>query len=400
MKLALPALCLCLVACPAAADADWKTAWDGTFYGYAKHDVWRDDSLLNPGNRVARLPERSATGEVRLNLKAEGESVRLTARAIATWQDSTDGFVHRQDGDAYLSQWQIRLRAAEGWHIAAGREVLNWGPAQFRSPSSPFYFDNGRRDPMRELVGMDSLKLTWTPDMQSSASLVHIFGTGHHGGQPDDWRNGWLAKLDQRGDDWAFGLVALKTQDTPAFYGAHGQSTLSDALLLYGEIASSTRPRALQPPNANGQPFEVVATSPRHTTALLGTAYTFENGQSLTAEYLHDGHGYSTAQEDAYFRRAIVQLATALGLAPRLLGRDYLHVVWQSNLMDESGYWRLMLSHNLGDHSSELAGYGETVISPKISAYTLAVLPFGDANQEFSALRRRSLTLGLKIALP
>lgn len=399
MKLALPALCLCL-ASSASAQADWRTAWDGTLYGYAKHNVWRDDSMLNPGNRIARLPERSAVGELRLNVKAESETLRLTARAITTWQESSDGFATRQDGDGYLSQWRIRLRAAEGWHIAAGREVLNWGAAQFRSPASPFYFDNGRRDPMRELVGMDSLKLAWTPDMQSSASLVRIFRTGHNTGATDEWHDGWLAKFDRRGDDWAFGLVALKTPDTPAFYGVHGQGTLSDALLLYGEIGSSTRPRALQPPDKPGQPFAVQATSPRRTSTLLGVAYTLENGQSLTAEYLHDGHGYTAAGEDAYFRRAIVQPATALGLAPRLLGRDYLHFVWQSNLMDETGYWRLMLSHNLTDHGSELAGYGETVLSQKVSAYGLVVLPQGNAHQEFSALLRRSLTLGLKIALP
>ena len=36
----------------------------------------------------------------------------------------------------------------------------------------------------------------------------------------------------------------------------------------------------------------------------------------------------------------------------------------------------------------------------EISAYALAVLPQGNARQEFSALVQRSLTLGLKIALP
>ena len=97
---------------------------------------------------------------------------------------------------------------------------------------------------------------------------------------------------------------------------------------------------------------------------------------------------------------AITQPGIAIGQAPRLLGRDYLHLVWQSNLMAETGYWRLMFSRNLNDDGNELAGYGETVLSPKISAYALAVLPQGNARQEFSALVQRSLTLGLKIALP
>ena len=399
MKLALLTFGACL-ATTATAQSDWLTTWDGMLYGYGKHSVLREDSILNPGNRLAHLPERSAVGELRLNLKAESETVRLTARAIATWQNRADSAATQQSDDAYLSQWQFRLRAAEGWHVAAGRDVLSWGPGQFRSPSNPFYFDNGRRNPMRELVGMDSAKISWTPDMQSSASLVHIFNTGHSTSQPDAWRAGWLAKFDRRGNDWTLGLIALKAPDTAAFYGAYGQNTLSDALLLYGELGSSTQPVALQSPADISQPFTVQANSPRRTTALLGAAYTFENSQSLSVEYLHDGHGYTAAQESAYFQRDITQPGIALGQAPRLLGRDYLHLVWQSNLMAETGYWRLMFSRNLNDDGNELAGYGETVLSPKISAYALAVLPQGNARQEFSALVQRSLTLGLKIALP
>ena len=33
------------------------------------------------------------------------------------------------DSDAWFSQWQLRVRAAEGWHVAAGRDLLNCGPA-------------------------------------------------------------------------------------------------------------------------------------------------------------------------------------------------------------------------------------------------------------------------------
>jgi len=35
-----------------------------------------------------------------------------------------------------------------------------------------------------------------------------------------------------------------------------------------------------------------------------------------------------------------------------------------------------------------------------MSVYVLAVLPIGNARQEFSALFQNSVTLGLKIALP
>jgi hypothetical protein len=257
---------------------------------------------------------------------------------------------------------------------------------------------------MRELVGMDSLKLSWTPDMQSSAMLGHVIGPGQGGPQPDiwrdKWRDSWLAKFDQRGDEWAYAVLAAKAPDLPTFYGAYGQVTLSDALMLYGEFGSSAPALALQSPADSGQPFTVQTGSSRHATTLVGTSYTFEDGKSLAVEYLHNGHGYTPAQEATYFQRATSSPSMALGLMPSLLGRDYLHLVYQSNVMDEHGYWRLMYTRNLTDGSNEYSVYAERTLSSRIGAYILATLPQGSARQEFPALLENSFTLGVKIALP
>ncbi len=398
----LVALSLCAVFSTAcAAESDWRTSWDGVLYGYAGNTSPRTDSVLNPGNLLARLPQNSATDEFRLNLKAGNETWRFTARPIVLAQDSHDAFGAQRLREAYLSQWQVRLRASEAWSIAAGREVLNWGPAQFRSPSSPFYFDNGRSNPMRELSSLDTLKLSWNPDMQRTLTLARITGSGHIAQDP--WRNSWLLKADQRGENWAGGLALAQMPGQGVFAGLHGQLTDSDALLLYAEAASSTRTNVLQSPADPILPFTLSPRSARRTTALLGTAYTFENGQSLNAEYLHDGHGYRAAQESAYFTRAAASpllAAQALGNAPPLLGRDYLHLVWQSNLMESGGYWRAMASHSFSDNGNEFSAYGELALSGHLTAFALAVLPSGNARQEFSSLYARSLSAGLKVALP
>ena len=370
-------------------------------YGYANSMGLSEDSVLNSGNRLARLPQRSDVAELRFNFKAENETVRFTARPVASVRELRSVFGTQQLGEAYLSQWQVRIGIAEAWNIAAGREVLNWGAAQFRSPSSPFYFDNGRSDPLRELSGVDALKLSWTPDMRRTLTLARIIGSGHIA--QDRWRNSWLAKFDQRGDGLAYGVVAAKTPHLADFYGAHGQATLSDALLLYGEAGSSARAAALQSPADVAQPFVVPVQSPRRTTILIGSAYTFEDGKSLSAEYLHEGHGYTSAQQNAYFARAAASplwAGQALGYAPPLLGRDYLHLVWQSNLMESGGYWRVMATHSFADNGNELSGYGEIALNGHVTAFALAVLPAGNARQEFSSLLRNSLTAGLKVALP
>jgi hypothetical protein len=393
-------LVLCAIASTACAEeSDWRASWDGTLYGYANSMVVRDDSVLNPYNQIARLPQRSDVAELRLNLKAESETVRVTARPIAIMRESRNAFGTQQRNEGYLSLWQVRVRAAESWNVAAGRDVLNWGAGQFRSPSSPFYFDNGRTDPMRELVGMDVAKVSWTPDMQSSTTLARVVRSGYGAARPDAWRNSWLAKFDTRGEEIAWGAVAAKAPHLGAFFGAHGQYTMSDELMLYGEFGSSVLPVALGSPEDVTQPYLIQSPSARGNAMLAGSSYTFESGQSLMLEYLHDGHGYTRAQEAAYFERATTQFGLPLGLMPRLLGRDYFHAVWQANMMSETGYWRLMYTRNLTDNGNEVAAYGETTLHPRLSIYGLAVLPLGGARQEAGALFTRSVTLGLKSSM-
>jgi hypothetical protein len=361
-------------------------------YGYMNNTGLRTDSVLNPG--IAHLPQHSITGDMRFNFKTGNDMLHLTLRPILLVQDNNLA-VQR---DAYLSQWQLRLHTSDAWSIAAGRELLNWGPAQFRSPSSPFYFDNGRSNPMRELSGVDTLKLSWNPDIQHTLTLAHITGSGHI--SQDSWRNSNLLKLDRRGEDWATGFVAVKTQNRAAFFGAYAQLTTNDMLLVYTELSSATRANALNSPADTALPFSVTAESSRKLTGLAGLTCTFEDGNSLTAEYLHDQHGYTATEEQAFFQRAATQPAWILGLGPALPGRDYLHLVWQSNMIESSNYWRLMFTHNITDRSNELGTYGEYNLNPHISAFILGVLPAGSARQEFSTLFRYNLTAGLKFALP
>lgn len=391
---------LLVAAMPLHADeSDWRTSADATLYTYASRMKLRDDSILNPYNQIARLPQASEVAELRAGFKLDNETVRLTGRFIASTRELRNGFGSESRSEGYASLWQVRVHAAEGWNVAAGRDVLNWGAGQFRSPSSPFYFDNGRTDPMRELVGMDVVKVSWTPDIQNSLTVARIVRSGYGTAEPDAWRNSWLAKFDTRSDEIAWGAVAAKAPHLGAFYGAHGQYTMSDELMLYGEFGSSVLPVALGSPEDATQPYLIQSPSRRGNALLAGSSYTFENGHSLALEYLHDSHGYTQAEEAAYFRRATTQFGLPLGLMPRLLGRDYLHAVWQANMMSETGYWRLMYTRNLTDNGNEFAAYGEASLHPRLSIYGLAVLPLGNARQEAGALFTRSVTVGFKSAI-
>ena len=390
-----------ITASAALADDGWQTSIDGNLYGYATHSSLDEHTPLNRGNRVAQLAERGRIAEWRLNMKAESTDWRLTARPILHSETVHNAFADGHADDAYLSQWQIRYRLNAQWHLAAGRDVLNWGPAQFRSPSSPFYFDNGRSDPLAEIGGVDTLKLSWTPDIRRSITVARIVDGGHLPRDPDPTRDSWLLKAEQRDDAAAYGIVVHKAPKYPTFFGAFAQATLSDAILIYAEASSATLAHTLVATDSVTQPFAVTDHSPRQTTALVGTSYTFENGQSMALEVLQNGHGYSAAQESTYFGLVVQAPGLLLGYAPPLLGRDYLHAVWQSNTMDEQGFWRLMASHNLTDHSSELAFYGERVLSSRITAFVMAMATTGTRHSEWGAgLLDNRVSLGVKIALP
>lgn len=383
----------------AGAD-DLRGGWDAALYLQADSARARQDGPLNPG--LARLDEDRQTLELRANLKLDGEAWHLGLRPILSLRhdDLETGAVVRQ---GYLSQWQWRLRLTEHSALSLGREPTHWGPAQFRSPSSPFYFDNGRADPSRELSGVDDVKLAWTPDAKRVFSLAYVQDRGHAAPADDPWRDTWLARGEWRGAEGSLGLALAKAPERGAFLGAYAQWTASDAWLLYAEAASSTQAAALQSPAEPARPFALVNESARRGVVLLGATRTLENGQSLTLEWLHNGHGFTPAESAALFGRAADDpgaAGLALGHLPALLGRDYLHLVWQSNPLDSGTYWRLMASHNLDDASSQWAAYVDHPLNGHLSLYALGVANTGGGRGEFAALLERSLSVGVRLALP
>lgn len=400
-------LCLLFLSASALADDDWRSSWDIALHATGGAAHLQTDSVLNPANAFARIGEYTSGAEARINFKLEsnvrGLPVKLSLRPILSSQRSDDGTSSTSENDAYLSQWQLRAALTDTVSLSLGREVMNWGPAQFRSPSSPFYFDNGRANPSRELSGVNAAKLAWSPDANTFLSLAWVENRGMNTNTADAWQRTWLAKGELRGDDWTGGLILARAAGRKPFYGAYAQWTPNEAWLLYGEASSVTHAEALVSAANPLLPFNLQAESARHSIALLGAARTFENGQSLSLEYLRNDHGYSSAETAAYFSRAAANpavAALALINRPPLLGRNYLHLVWQSNQLDDGDYWRAMWSRNLDDTGNEWVGYYDHPINRHLSLYALGVVNSGGQRSEFAALIERSLSIGLRLALP
>jgi hypothetical protein len=326
-------------------------------------------------------------------------------------QDATDqpvGRVSSHIGSARISQAFLRIKS-EGDSVTLGRELFTWGPAVFRSPSNPFYFDAGRTNPLAATPGIDLVRYSLGLG-QLRASAAYVFSTSQVLPAEALGRTA-LFKLDQQGKNYLLSLVASKRRNDAAFVGGFAQFTPDDAWLLYGEFGSSRQALALTPANGPGPFYTVTRPAPRAMTSLLGANYTLESGRALVAEVLHNEGGYTRGQESQYFQQALAArtlaqinpvagygaLGQALGQAPRLLGRDYLWLSWQSNPQDSKLIWRAEWTANLGDASGQALLYAEKNFAPRVSGFVAFTQTAGNAQTDYGALTRTRLTLGVKL---
>jgi hypothetical protein len=384
---------------------------------YVNHSLLVRDSILNPGNQISAVPETQAILDGRLDMRIgfENQEIVLHPRLIG------EAFLIERQGPEGLQEdhtHSSRLRWNEAFYrltwvsntATVGRELYAWGPATFRSPSNPFYFDSGRVNPLSDTPGIDLIRLTHLGKV-IKVTGTYVFDTNM--AQTSQNQNDTaLLKLDRQGSSYLASMIISERNSENTFIGSFMQATLNDAWLVYSEWSSRRLPYALVPLNTISEPFYVVEQpSKRAATVLAGTSYTLSNGQVLTGEYLNNGHGYARQDEQHFFRQASsatlllqsmpgsdqADLAAALRQTQTLLSRNYLYLEFQSNPQDTSFYWRGEWVRNIDDHSHRSLFYMEKNFIPRVSGFIGAVLNTGRSHTEFGALVRSIQILGIKV---
>jgi hypothetical protein len=355
LRILLPlAGALIIPACglPAAASDPWQPS--------GKAELWGYGSAME---RAPRLPGAQWTGEARIDLRLARDGADAVLRPLLFAQRNPEGVADVDQ--AYLSQAYARLRLGDGLTFTGGRELLTWGPANFRSPSNPLYFDAGRTDPLREVPGVDLARLTWTHGA-ITAMAARELGPGRldRAATPQPVS---LGKVDLRGENGLASVIVANSVWGAPFYGAFAQATLAEAWLVYAEIGSGLRAQGAS----------------RNTATLLGATYTLQNGQTLGLEWLRDGH------------RQPAQTAPA----GTLTGRDHAALLWQSNLQETGHYWRLMWTTNLQDGGSQVLAYGEKSLAARWTAFASITRNLGGVASEYGGAFRTALSLGVKCFL-
>lgn len=394
------------------AHADEEAQWVFTSRGQAllsaTHVERQDNSLLNPGNAIAHIPSERYELELRpdLELKRPGLALLLKPRASVS---HTPGDA---DNDIWVNEGWLRWKPAQQWYLQGGREIWLWGPSMFWSPSNPFYLGTGKNVPQRELPGRDIARVSWMPADNVALTLANNFGNGHPRELQPEQRKLTLLKLDLNNNEASGSLIASRREGELWRFGAYGQWTFSDAVLLYADGSYGRRDGLKVVQNANNSLGWQVVDNPdaeRTGTLLLGGGYTFESGISLNLEAMHYGDGLSQSnasqgsemaqQMSPWLNTPLAPYAAAAlgaGIEQQRLQQRRNYMALQ--LLDpthERYSWNLRYIRSIDDRSGEFVPLGSYDLNDKLQLWANFSLRHGGQNSEYSQLVKRSAMLGL-----
>lgn len=382
------------------------------------------EAARNPDNRIMQLARYGAGLHLRPDFKLALPPLTLSLQPRIElqgerWQEGPGEGRSQRAEEAFVHQGLARWACTEGLQLSYGRENLQWGPAALTSPSNPFFRDNGRANPKKEVAAMEFARAVWMLGASSSLSLIANTGDGRSEGNNNGFSGAWAVKGDyNRALEYGSLILAAGPRGGRQIGGYYGR-TLSEALLIYAEGALRQDPGGWYPEPDAG-PLGMAMRPPTidegdswKTVVLWGGAYTLEQGASLTAEYLMHGSGYDRNQAEAFFdlqARAAGVLDPPGPLTPlgyealsrtadpglRFLRRNYLLLQYLQS--DIAGVLNLTLrwTQNLDDGSGRLAGIGEWSLGDHLQLFALATANRGASRTEFGSIFTYQVMLGLE----
>jgi hypothetical protein len=371
---------------PGAARAQWDSRLEllGSGVGFERREP-------SPFPEV-RLPDRLWQGEVRFDAKLDKGRLSLSAKPRLCAERVESASEPQTDREAFIGQASARLRLTSALSVAAGREILTWGPALVRSPSNPFYPDNGRANPARELPGIDVVRASYVPSVRWGVSLIGHVRQGRYVPPSGTFRRSLTLRLDHNGAAHSASLNVMKAEGQDLQAGAFSQFTVAEPLLLYAEAAVGPPP----------EPREGTA-----VTLVTGGTYTLPTGPAVTVEFLRNGNDQRGRPAAALSPASLPEpeagaetagLVSNRGAGP-LLGRHYVFLQIQSNPGQGSHLWQARYTRSLSDASGQATAYLEWTVFSRVSPFALVGFGHGPRSSEFGAARERLFMAGARIFL-
>jgi hypothetical protein len=374
---------------------------------------------LNPDNRILETPRYVSEVEGRLDLFVDFERLSLSAKPRARWtrdqwEDGPRSGESDTDTDTELIEGLARLRLFDSLFFSYGRENLQWGPAQLVNPSNPFFDENGRANPIREIPGMDFVRAVWLPNFNWTISWITNTGRGENDLLTRDWHPSHALKVEYVGYEASGGAMIHGGADFETTLRGYGQWTVNDALLLYGE-ASVSSGTDVSYPTEGPPPLGLTLESTKSDDAdlflftVLGGAYTLEIGPTLSFEYVYNGEGYNDQEAEKFFDlfhgvgdlvdRGLASAGTGdLTTGLRLLRRHYAFFQYLQTEIADRFNVILRWTQNLEDQSGLGTGFGEWNLSDRWKLFAFGACGTGGNRDEFGSLIRYLGVLGIELS--
>ncbi len=381
------------------------------------------NSSQNPDNDFFQIPRYLADVELRPDfyLNYNILDLRVKPRFRLEWMQWEEGDREGDtdwDDECFINEWLARIRVTESLFISYGRENLQWGPSYLFSPSNPFFRDNGRSNPKREVPGMDFARLVWLPAMSWTLSVIANLDKGRQEFQFIEFEKTYALKLDYAGQEAYAGLILSRKEHDRNRLGVFGGWTATDALLLYGEGTIAKGTDALYPEKANnpfGASMEDIndEASSLEWIVLVGGSYTLEIGPTLTMEYVYNSPGYSDGEakdyyslrknaSDAFDLTGLIGDLSKLTLSQtadpglRFLRRNY--VMFQYNHNDIRDVLNLTFrwTQNIDDGSGQFMSTVEYFVGEHTQLFSIGTINSGAGDTEFGSILNYQWMIGLE----
>ena len=404
-------------AAPLELDAGGQALLYGTYI-----DPMRP-SRFNPGNRLARIPERQVNTELRLDLSARRGACSATAKLRGRYDRFTRGRPEPDPdsrSETFLNTGGVRCRLGQRFVVSVGREVPQWGSSFYLSPSNPFFNETGKTDPVRELYGKDFVQLTGYVSDSLTLTLMRNYRAGRLEPDRANFSPATAVKLDWVGDVASGGAIVSHRDDGVNRLGLYGTYNYSGAVLFYTDLSmGSGHAGWFAKPDGGAVSWQFERSKRddglRFFSGLFGTAYTFESGWTATAEWLSGNEGYDRRERSAYraaarnaarvfeaggpaAAEAAGVLGTALAPGVPYLGRHTLFLQLSRNewadKADVAVRWAKSFSPGAGSALSFSATY---YLSGNLQAFAIGSRNFGGDGSDFGRLVRDSLSIGLRL---
>ena len=387
----------------AVAAAQSESGGTGTWSGRAEVVTSFEQIRARAGSALARvggLPDSTTALELRPEVTWETARLSVTAKPraviIAAGGERTVS--------TELNEGWVRLRPRSGLSLQAGREVLLWGPAMFWNPSNPFFAENNRDNPQRELGGIDLVRARWQISRAWSATAISQFGRGRAAVDAAH-RNG--VKFDWIGDSASAGLIAAAAPGQRASVHGWTQATVSNALILYGEFGWSEGADTVRPePGATPTGWLLLPTPAggRSVKAIAGGAYTLLSGVTVTLEVWRNGDAWDADRRGtvatalgALVRRpygmADGQIGSLLTTPPDPYGRHRAGAQLM-NAGEGRTSWLVRYTHGLDEGGGEWLGYLRRDLGDSLRVWGSAAWRSGSDRSGYGLGIRSAVTVG------